>query len=116
MNYADSAILAMLRLVELLAKESKPLSRLIAPLLLYANSGEINIEFRGDKEKLLGVLKEKYSDGKESFLDGITVEYSDRWFNVRFSNTEPLVRVVVEAKTEELMKEKAGELRSIIRE
>ena len=121
MNYADSAILAMLRFVELLAKEDEPLSQLVAPLIIYANSGEINIEFRGDRKKLLDVLKEKYSDGKRSFLDGITVDMwnipppaGGWWFNARFSNTEPLVRIVVEAETKKLMQEKVDELKSVV--
>ena len=114
MNYADSAILAMLRLVEILAKENKPISQLVAPFIKYANSGEINIKFEGDNEGLINTLKEKYSDGKISELDGITVDYPDWWFNARFSNTESLVRVVVEADTQELMEEKKDELVGII--
>src|SRR3989338_3366721 len=114
-DYADSAILAMLRLVEMLAKENKPISQLVAPFIKYANSGEINIRFEGDKKGLINTLKKKYSNGKISELDGITVEYPDGWFNVRFSNTEPIVRVVVEANTKELMKSKKDELVSGIK-
>lgn len=115
MNYADSAILAMLRLVEIMAKENKPLSQLVASFLIYANSGEINIEFNGDKEGLLNTLKQKYADGKISELDGISADYPNWWFNARFSNTEPLVRIVVEADTKELMESKKEELISEIK-
>ncbi|MBI2674516.1 MAG: phosphomannomutase/phosphoglucomutase [Candidatus Yanofskybacteria bacterium] len=130
MLYADAAILAMLRLVEMLATENKPLSQLVAPLLIYANSGEINIplpitnqyEYTNLQIKILEMLKNKYRDGKQSFLDGITVEYWDPdapvgtgwWFNVRFSNTEPIVRVVVEADTQELMEEKVKEITQLL--
>jgi len=123
MLYADCAILAMLRLVEMLAKENKPLSQLVEPLLIYANSGEINIplpitnqyEYTNLQFKILEMLKNKYRDGEQSFLDGITVEYPSWWFNARFSNTESLVRIVVEANTEELMRIKKDELVSEIK-
>ena len=117
MQYADAAILAMLRLVELLVKENKPLSQLVAPMRTYANSGEVNIEVQSEDRKvqIIEQLKNRYSDGKQNFLDGITVEYPDWWFNVRFSNTEPIVRIVVEADTQELMKEKVREITSEIK-
>ena len=123
MNYADAAILAMLRLVEILTKENKPISQLVTPFKKYFNSGEINIplpitnqhEYTNLQINILENLKNKYSDGKQSFLDGITVNYPSWWFNARFSNTESLVRVVVEANTEELMRIKKDELVSEIK-
>jgi len=114
MNYAESAILAMLRIIEIVAKESKPLSKLIKPFLKYFNSGEINIEIQ-NREQALENIRAKYTDGKMNELDGITVEYPDWWFNARPSNTEPLVRVVVEADTKELMEQKVSELISEIK-
>lgn len=119
MNYVDSAILAMLRLVEFLAREDKPISQLVKPFMKYANSGEINIELgimnHALRIKILEKLKEKYFDGKVSELDGITVDYPDWWFNVRFSNTEPVIRMVVEANSKELMEQKVSELTSLIK-
>ena len=122
MNYADAAILAMLRLVEILTKENKPISQLVTPFKKYFNSGEINIplpitnqyEYTNLQTNILENLKNKYSDGKQSFLDGITVDYPDWWFNARFSNTEPFIRIVVEADTEKLIQEKVDELKSVI--
>jgi len=130
MNYADSAILAMLRFVEVLTKIDKPLSMIVEPFRKYFNSGEMNFEFKGDKNSLLRTLREKYSDGQISELDGIAVEYWDSpsiklgtisdktgnwWFNARFSNTEPLMRVVVEAETKNLLDEKVQEISNAIK-
>lgn len=114
MNYAESAILAMLRMVEIIAKEGKPLSQIVKPLLKYFNSGEINIETQ-NREQAIENIKIKYSDGKINELDGVMVEYPSWWFNVRPSNTEPLLRLVVEADTLELMNKKASELISEIK-
>ena len=58
---------------------------------------------------------EKYSEGAMSKLDGISIEFEDFWFNVRGSNTEPLLRFQVEAKTERLMKNKRDEILKLIR-
>jgi len=59
-------------------------------------------------------VKEKYNNGRQDETDGLVVEYDDWWFLLRQSNTEPLVRLVVEAKTKELMQEKVNELLDII--
>ncbi len=113
MNYAESAILAMTRVIEIMAKESKPLSELVKPFVKYFNSGEINIEMQ-NRERVLENIKNKYANGKKSELDGITVEYPNWWFNVRSSNTEPVLRLIVEADTKELMDQKIAELISEI--
>lgn len=113
MNYAESAVLAMLKVIGILAKEQKPLSELIEPFQKYANSGEINIEVQ-DRDRVLENIKSEYKDGKVNELDGITVEYDDWWFNVRPSNTEPILRLVVEAESENLMEGKVAELKGII--
>lgn len=112
--YADSAILTMLKVLEIAAKEGKPLSKLVAPFQKYFHSGEINIDMtgrnEGDKEKFVEMLKNDYADGKQSFIDGITVEYNDWWFNLRPSQTEPLMRLVIEADSQKLMDSKKSEL------
>jgi len=114
-NYrADSGIIAGLIVLEIMSIEDRPLSEILKPFEKYAASGEINSEV-ADKQAKLDELAERYSDGKQDFLDGITVEYPDWWFNVRPSNTEPLLRLNVEAKTQSLLEEKRDELLSIIR-
>ena len=92
-----------------MAKEGKNLADLVRPYKTYFHSGEINFKVPSTKEALEAV-KEKYADGDVSELDGITVTYSDVWFNVRGSNTEPLVRLNLEARTEAVMKEKRDEV------
>jgi len=107
--YCDSALLAMVHLVNALTRTSQPLSALIAPLQRYHASGERNFE-NVQKDETLRALGERYADGRVDFLDGVTVQYSDWWFNVRKSNTEPLLRLNIEANTPELLEEKLEEL------
>ena len=85
--------------------------RLIAPLARYATSGEINFSV-ADKAGKMKELEEKYRKESRSIdhLDGVTVEFDDWWFNVRASNTEPLLRLNLEAKDRPLMEEKVREL------
>ena len=89
------------------------MSDLVKPFLRYAQSGEINTTV-AKPEVVLEELKKRYSNGGISTLDGIRVDYPDFWFNVRKSNTEPLVRLTVEAKTEKMLQEKKKELVRLI--
>jgi phosphomannomutase len=68
-----------------------------------------------DQATKVDELAEAYRDGRQDRTDGLTVEFDDWWFNVRPSNTEPLVRLNVEARTEELLKDKTEELLGLIR-
>ena len=99
-----------------MAEEGKPLSALVGEMIAkYPCSGEINSTTENPKEKI-AELKAKYSDGKLDELDGVSVEYDTWRFNVRMSNTEPLLRLNVEAKGDaELMKAKTEELLALIR-
>jgi phosphomannomutase len=72
-------------------------------------TGEINFHV-DDKEGMIRRLEKDFSDGEIDFVDGITVQYEDWWFNVRPSNTEPLLRLVLEARTAELREEKKAVL------
>ena len=90
------------------------LSELLAPFRRYAASGEINSRVQ-DQAAKIEELAERYADGRRDRLDGLTVEFDDWWFNVRASNTEPLLRLNVEAKTESLLKEKTDEVLDVIR-
>jgi phosphomannomutase len=100
--YADCAVLAVVEILDLLWKTGRPLSALVEPLRRYHKSPEINFEVE-DKQGRMAALAERYSDGEIDHLDGITVQYPSWWFNVRPSNTEPYLRLVLEA-------ESAGEL------
>jgi phosphomannomutase len=86
-----------------------PLSQVLKPLQRYYSSGEINYEVQ-DKDGAIKKLAERYKDASIDYLDGITVEYDTWWFNVRKSNTEPLLRLNLEANTADLLKKKLEEV------
>ena len=111
---ADSGMIAALIVLEGLCEFGGPLSELVQPYERYASSGEINSEVT-DQAGTIEKLAAKYSDGKQDRLDGLTVEYDDWWFNVRPSNTEPLLRLNLEARTEELMGKTRDEVLALIR-
>jgi phosphomannomutase len=115
---AESSAMATISLANIVSKSDKPLSEMIKPIMRYFASGEINTRLASKEvaDKVLAQLKETYGkDGKEFELDGISVEFEDWWFNVRCSNTEPLIRLNLEAKTKEMMEAKRDEVLAIIR-
>ncbi|MFO7936380.1 MAG: phosphomannomutase/phosphoglucomutase [Kiritimatiellia bacterium] len=114
---AESSAMAILSMANIVSKSGKSLSELIAPLRKYFQSGEINTRVDGDPRAVLSRLKEMFSSGKGYVfeLDGVSVEFNDWWFNVRCSNTEPLVRLNLEADTEEMMLEKRDEILAVVR-
>ncbi len=111
---AESQGLAMIMLSNLICKKNKPLHELVQPLRKYFSSGEINSTV-ADVKPILDAIRKKYADGNMYELDGISSEYPNWWFNVRSSNTEPLLRLIVEADTQQLMEEKRDELLKLIR-
>jgi phosphomannomutase len=117
---AECGSLPAIYLLNLMAKTGKPISELIQSARRYFHSGEINSEVK-NKEGVIAKLKEKYKDGAASELDGIKISFWENvpgqrwWFNVRPSNTEPMLRLNVEADNKELMEEKKKELLEIIR-
>ncbi len=111
---AEASTLAAFMILNLMAKSGKKASELMQEVRRYFHSGEINSEVH-DKDAILTALKTRYADGKQHELDGLKVEYPDWWFNVRPSNTEPLLRLNLEATTPELMEEKKAELLALIR-
>jgi len=111
--YAESAIRAMIFLMRVISEKGQKLSELVAPLRKYAKTPEINFEVV-DKAAAIAEAKRRYADGKQFELDGFSVEYSDWWFNLRASGTEPLLRLNMEAKTSELLEQKKQELFSFL--
>ena len=101
--FSDSGILAVMSVVGILAASGKTLSKLVAPYLKYATADEENFEVT-DVAATISNLKTAFADGEHDELDGLTVTYLDWWFNVRSSNTEPLLRLNVEAVTAEVLK------------
>jgi phosphomannomutase len=96
--YADSALVAMIRLLNVLSAANKPISALVAPLKKYFHTGEINFKV-AEKDAALAAIRAEFADGRQDTLDGVTVEYPAWWVNVRPSNTEPLVRLTLEGDT-----------------
>jgi len=113
--FADSGAIAFARLLSVLSAQNKPLSALVAPLHRYTQSGEINFQVE-DKDGKIRELADLYKKGQVDYLDGITVDFGDWWFNVRKSNTEPLLRLNLEAKTPAMMESKFAELKKVLGE
>ncbi len=107
--YADSALITLVHLLNIFSETNKPVSELIQPLRRYYSSGEINFKVEDKKAKIEEMAK-RYADAQIDRLDGVAVVYKDWWFNCRRSNTEPLLRLRVEAKTKELFDEKLSEI------
>ena len=111
---ADSGMIAALLILEALSQTDQPLSAVLAPFDRYAASGEINTEV-ADQLGTIEKLADVYAEGTVDRLDGLTVEFADWWFNCRPSNTEPLLRLNLEARTPELMQAKRDEVLGQIR-
>jgi phosphomannomutase len=116
--YADNGFIPALLILELMSRKGQTLRELLAPLReKYFISGEINTkvsDMRKAQQKIDG-LSAKYQSGRVYSMDGVSVEYPDWHFNVRGSNTEPMLRLNLEATTGKLMEEKRDEVLSFIR-
>jgi phosphomannomutase len=112
--YCDSALMAALLVLGILTRETRPLSELVAGIRRYHSSGEINFRV-ADKDRIIARVRETYRDGRLNELDGIRIDYPSWWFNLRKSNTEPLLRLVVEASTPRELEKRAGELKALFR-
>lgn len=112
--YADSGLIAMLLAIEVVSEAGKPLSKLVAELDPYFRSGEINVRVRNIPKTIEKVVKE-YQDARIDYTDGVTVSFEDWWFNVRPSNTEPLLRLNVEAVSADLLEEKSSFVQALVR-
>ena len=115
--FADSGIIAMLTVAELVGRQESPISELLKPIDPYVRSGEINSEVE-DQQETMKRVEEHYAerDNPEiDHLDGLTVDYGDWWFNLRPSNTEPVLRMNLEASDRETMEKERDELLALIR-
>jgi phosphomannomutase len=112
---ADSGVIPALLVLELLSVKEQTMAELLAPYReRYFISGEVNSEVR-DQEGKMRELAERYADARLSWLDGVSVDYESWHFNVRPSNTEPLLRLNLEARSRELMERKRDEVLDVIR-
>ncbi len=114
--FADSGLIALLILLELVSVENKPLSEILKPLDHGFRSGEINSTI-ADAQGKMHALEERFGKNAKTVdhLDGVTLDFGDWWFNVRPSNTEPLLRLNLEANSHELMEQKRDEVLAFIR-
>lgn len=113
-SVAEAGTLPAILLLNLMTETGQSISEIVSAVKRYFHSGEINSEVH-DKDAVLDTLRKRYADGTQHELDGLKVDYPDWWFNVRPSNTEPLLRLNLEAATPELLEEKKAELLALIR-
>lgn len=113
--YADSGIIAALTVLELVSEQGKPLSEVLAPLDTRVRSGEINTKV-ADARAVMEAVEARYvaQGGVVDHLDGVTVAFPDWWFSLRASNTEPLLRLNVEADSRETLDVRTAEIRALI--
>jgi phosphomannomutase len=115
-SYADNGMIPALLVLELLGSAGQRFSEALAPLRRrYFLSGEINSTVK-DSAAVMPRIKERYADGRILEMDGVNVDYDDWHFNVRASNTEPLVRLNLEAYDRETMERRRDEVLAVIRQ
>ncbi|HEV2065869.1 MAG TPA: phosphomannomutase/phosphoglucomutase [Thermomicrobiales bacterium] len=114
--YADSGLIALLTVLQLVSDDGQPLSEILRPIDVRVRSGEINSEV-SDPQATLARVEAKYAlEGAEiDHLDGLTAGFDDWWFNLRASNTQPLLRLNVEAEDEDVLKEKTSDVLALLR-
>jgi len=111
--YSDNAFIALVLALQTISEDGRPLSEIIKDYDLYAKGDEMNLKVENIPAKL-DKIRSAYKENILDEMDGITVEFPDYWFNVRASNTEPLLRVTVEANSPEELKKKQEEIMNII--
>ncbi|OGZ21216.1 MAG: hypothetical protein A2922_01035 [Candidatus Nealsonbacteria bacterium RIFCSPLOWO2_01_FULL_43_36] len=111
--FSEAPFFVILKIIEEVSKTGKKISELVKDFAVYYHSGEINFKIN-DKKGALKALEDKFKDGKILKIDGLRIDFEDWWFNVRPSNTEPLLRLVLEAKTKKLLAEKKEELLALL--
>lgn len=112
----EAPFILLAKFLLFVSQQKMKVADIIRPLKKYSNSGEINITLpeKTDKNKILQRIKETYKDGEINELDGVSITYNDFWFNVRASNTEPKMRLTVEAINQKIMEDKKEEISNLI--
>lgn len=111
--FCEAPLFVLFTLLKEIARNGESLSQIVGEVSLYSHSGEINFEVK-DKDRVLKKLEGRYKKGKISRLDGLRIDFKEWWFNARASQTEPLLRLVVEAKDRKIMEQKKKELSKLI--
>lgn len=112
--YADSGFVAMLKVIQQLSEERRPVAELLRPWQRYAASGEINSRV-ADPARAMDRIEKEYAAHRQFKLDGLSVEGPDWWFNLRASNTEPVLRLNLEAKTRATMETMRDRILALVR-
>jgi phosphomannomutase len=115
LGYIDCGLRAMIAMANILSMTDEPLSSLVHPLMKYHSTGELNLQV-SSKDVIIACLTTAYNDAKTDRLDGLSIEFDTWWFNLRPSNTEPVIRLNIEADSESLMKQKKDEVLGLIRD
>ncbi len=111
--FCEDPLFVFFKTLEIMSKTRKTFSELINPLRKYFHSGEINLKVPDGKEKICQI-KSHYNNGKIFEIDGLRIDFFDWWFLLRSSNTEPILRLIIEAKSRELLEEKKEELLALL--
>ena len=112
--YFENPLYVALKIIEMVSDTDVTLADMTAPLFKYYHSGEINFEVERPKEEIIAEIKAELSDGELSELDGIRIDFEKAWVSVRASNTEPVLRLIVEGRTEADMIELRDRVQAII--
>jgi len=115
MGFTDNAVFTMIQMLNFLSLKMRPLSQVIRTLKKYYSTGEINMKVN-DKESVFAALEAQYKDARKDHLDGLTIEYDAWWFNLRASNTEPVMRLNLETNDTGTMEERREEVLRVIRD
>lgn len=109
----EAPFFILFKLLEQMQIASKKLSEIAKPYQKYFHSGEINFKV-DNTNQVIKRIKEKYKHGKITQVDGVRIDFNDFWFLLRASNTEPVLRLIIEAKTKELLEAKLKEIKALI--
>jgi phosphomannomutase len=111
---ADSGLIVALTAMQALTNSGKKLSELVDEYRLYAMIPERNFETGKSKDAVFEALKQTFPDGEFDMLDGLTVNYPNYWFNIRVSNTEPVMRLNAEAQNQTMLNDLVGKIVKVI--
>jgi len=117
-NYSECPSLALLLMLQILSNKKQKLSKVIKPFQKYYKSDEINLSLKEKKApaEIYKKISSRFKKGKIDYLDGLTIEFSDWWFNLRSSHTEPVLRLVIEAKNKKMFLEKKKKITKFVNE
>ena len=113
-GFTDNALFTMIQMLNFLGGKKEALSEIMAPLRKYASTGEINLK-TAKTEAVYKFLESAYADADRDYLDGLSIRFDAWWFNLRSSNTEPLMRLNLEADAPDIRDRKREEVLGFIR-